>query len=144
MLHLYSLYRITVAQNISIGTNTAQKDLFFLLKISSLNVTKSAVSCKFGYIYGRNLQWKSSLFVLSNGTGEESSRKALLTKPMPPKLFNMSKVSLHTIQCCDVIVQYKFLIWESYFVAAWKLKIQKFSQLYWDDLLRIFQASHLV
>ena len=35
----------------------------FPLKISSVNVAKSAVSCGFGHIYWRNLYWKTSFFV---------------------------------------------------------------------------------
>ena len=35
----------------------------FLLSISSVNVTKSAVSCGFGHTYWRNLWWKASFFV---------------------------------------------------------------------------------
>ena len=41
---------------------TAQK-MNFLLRISSVNVTKSAVSCGFGHIYWRNSSWKTSFFV---------------------------------------------------------------------------------
>ena len=36
------------------------KKLSFLLRISSVNVTKSAVSCGFGQIYLRNPSWKTS------------------------------------------------------------------------------------
>ena len=36
----------------------------FPLRISSVNVTKSAVSCGYGHIYWRNPQWKNSFFVL--------------------------------------------------------------------------------
>ena len=35
----------------------------FLLKISSVNLTKSAVSCGFGHIYWRNPSWKTSCAV---------------------------------------------------------------------------------
>ena len=35
----------------------------FPLRISSVNVTKSAVSCGFGHIYWRNPYWKTSFFV---------------------------------------------------------------------------------
>ena len=35
----------------------------FALRISSVNVTKSAVSCGFGQIYWKNPWWKTSLFV---------------------------------------------------------------------------------
>ena len=35
----------------------------FSLSIYSVNVTKSAVSCRFGHIYWRNPEWKTSLFV---------------------------------------------------------------------------------
>ena len=35
----------------------------FSLRISSVNVIKSAVSCKFGHIYWRNASWKTSFFV---------------------------------------------------------------------------------
>ena len=37
--------------------------IYFLLSISSVNVTKSAVSCGFGHTYWRNLWWKASFFV---------------------------------------------------------------------------------
>ena len=39
------------------------KKLSFPLRISSVNVTKYAVSCGFGHIYWRNHQWKTSFFV---------------------------------------------------------------------------------
>ena len=35
----------------------------FPLSISSVNVTKSAVFCGFGYIYWKNPLWKTSFFV---------------------------------------------------------------------------------
>ena len=35
----------------------------FLLKISSVYVTKFAISCGFGHIYWRNCQWKTLFFV---------------------------------------------------------------------------------
>ena len=41
---------------------TAQK-MKFPIKASSVNVTKSAVSCRFGHIYWRNPLWKTSFFV---------------------------------------------------------------------------------
>ena len=41
---------------------TLHKKLSFPLRISSINVTKSAVSCGFGHIY-LNPQWKTSFFV---------------------------------------------------------------------------------
>ena len=41
---------------------TLHKNWSFLLKISSVNVTKFAVSCRFGHIYWRN-PWKTSIFV---------------------------------------------------------------------------------
>ena len=44
-------------------SNTAYK-WSFPLRIFSVNVTKSAVSCEFGHIYWRNPQWKTSFFVL--------------------------------------------------------------------------------
>ena len=43
-------------------TNTAHK-MKFPLSISSVNVTKSAVSSGFGHIYWRSSEWKSSFFV---------------------------------------------------------------------------------
>ena len=43
------------------GRITAQWS--FPLRISSVNVAKSAVSCGFGHIYWRNPQWKTSFFV---------------------------------------------------------------------------------
>ena len=42
---------------------TLHKKWSFPLKISSVNVTKSAVSCKCGHNYWRNPRWKTSFFV---------------------------------------------------------------------------------
>ena len=42
---------------------TAQEKLSFPLRISPVNVTKSAVNCRFGHIYRRNPKWKTSIFV---------------------------------------------------------------------------------
>ena len=39
-----------------------RKSWSFPLRIYSVNLTKSAVSCGFGYIYWRNLQWKISIY----------------------------------------------------------------------------------
>ena len=44
-------------------TLTLYKKRSFQLRISSLNVTKSAVSCGFGQNYWRNPWWKTSFFV---------------------------------------------------------------------------------
>ena len=38
------------------------KNQSFPLKISSKNVSKSTISCRFGHIYWRNPQWKSLFF----------------------------------------------------------------------------------
>ena len=48
---------------IDFNEQTLHKKRNFPLRISSVNVTKSAVSCGFGHIYCRNPQWKTSLFV---------------------------------------------------------------------------------
>ena len=42
---------------------TLDKKWGFPLRISSIDVTKSAVSCGFGHIYWKNLEWKTSFFV---------------------------------------------------------------------------------
>ena len=42
---------------------TLHKKWNFLLRISSVNVTKSAQNCGFGHIYWRNPKWKTSFFV---------------------------------------------------------------------------------
>ena len=42
---------------------TLHKKWSFLLRISSVNVTKSAGNCGFGHIYWRNPQWKTSFFM---------------------------------------------------------------------------------
>ena len=42
---------------------TLHKKWSFPLRISSVNVTNTAVSCGFGHIYWRNSQWKTSFFV---------------------------------------------------------------------------------
>ena len=39
-----------------------RKNQSFPLKISSKNVSKSTISCRFGHIYWRNPQWKSLIF----------------------------------------------------------------------------------
>ena len=39
----------------------------FPLAISSVNATKSALSCGFGHIYRRNPQWKTLFFVQLQG-----------------------------------------------------------------------------
>ena len=41
---------------------TLHKKRSFPLRISSVNVTKFAVSCGFGHIYWRNPEWKTSFF----------------------------------------------------------------------------------
>ena len=43
-------------------THTLHKKWSCPLRIFSVNVTKSAVSCEFGHIYWRNPYWKTSFF----------------------------------------------------------------------------------
>ena len=50
----------------SILSPTLHKKWSFPLRISSANMTKSAVSCRFGYTYWRNPLWKTSFFVQCN------------------------------------------------------------------------------
>ena len=45
------------------GFPTLHKKWSFPLRISSVNVTKSAGSCAFGHIHCRNAYWKTSFFV---------------------------------------------------------------------------------
>ena len=45
------------------GTRWLEKNESFQVRISSVNVTKSAASCGFGHIYWRNPYWKTSFFV---------------------------------------------------------------------------------
>ena len=40
-----------------------KKKCIFPLRISSVNVTKSAGKCGFSHIYWRNIEWKTSFFV---------------------------------------------------------------------------------
>ena len=42
---------------------SSQKKWSCLLKTSSVNVTKSTDSCRFGHIYWRNFKWKTSFFL---------------------------------------------------------------------------------
>ena len=42
---------------------TLHNEWSFLFRISSVNVTKSEVFCRFGQIYWRNPYWKTSFFV---------------------------------------------------------------------------------
>ena len=48
-----------------ITKNTARK-IKCSLRISSVNVTKSAWNCGFGHVYCRNAEWKTSFFVQQN------------------------------------------------------------------------------
>ena len=54
---------ITSTKFIDNETVLLHKKWSFPLRISSINVTQSAVSCGFGHIYWRNPQWKISFFV---------------------------------------------------------------------------------
>ena len=44
---------------------TVHNPAYYPASISSVNLTKSAGNCRFGHIYWRNLQWKTSFFVVS-------------------------------------------------------------------------------
>ena len=53
-------FKETVKLNLE---HTLHKKWSFPLRISSVKVTISAVSCRFGHIYWRNPKWKTSFFV---------------------------------------------------------------------------------
>ena len=59
---LIKLYEIIQGPLKILSGDTAQK-MNFLLRISSVNVTKSAGNCGFINIYWRNPKWKTSFFV---------------------------------------------------------------------------------
>ena len=50
-------------ENLAHTLLTLHKKWSFPLRISSVHVTKSAVSCGFGHIYWKSPQWETSLFV---------------------------------------------------------------------------------
>ena len=60
------LYSKWCYQHSNLDTNNAQKKWSFPLKVSSVNMTKSAVSCVFGHVYWRNPYWKTVFFVQWN------------------------------------------------------------------------------
>ena len=63
------IFLISLARSSFSSSQDSQEDslhkewTFLLLRISSVNMTKSAVNCGFGHIYWRNPQWKTSFFV---------------------------------------------------------------------------------
>ena len=56
------------------------KKYIFLLRISSVNMTKFAISCWFKYIYWRNPQWETSFFVSWIDIFQEISGSNLITR----------------------------------------------------------------
>ena len=60
---MYKTFHIWFSLHIFVDLITLHKKWSFPLMISSVNVTKSAVSWGFGHIYGRNPQWKASFFL---------------------------------------------------------------------------------
>ena len=63
LLNYLCYYAAIVCTNYIFSHLALRKKWSFPLRISSVNVTKSAVSCGFGHIYWRNLSWKTSFFV---------------------------------------------------------------------------------
>ena len=73
-----------------IPQKTLYKKWSFPLRISSVNLTKSAGNCRFGHIYWRNPWWKTSFFVQWNTWNKvkKSSRKVWhLQKSTRPEVF---------------------------------------------------------
>ena len=74
---------------------TLQKKWSFPLRISSVNVTNSAFSCKFGHIYRRNpkckssflVQWQCNVFCISFGIGRALHILTLREKCRNTELF---------------------------------------------------------
>ena len=50
-------------KRLSTSQPSLHKKWSFPLRISSVNMTKSAVYCEYGHIYWRNPKWKASFFV---------------------------------------------------------------------------------
>ena len=75
---------------------TLRKKWSFPWSISSVNVTKSAVSCRFDFIYRRNPSWKTSFFVQCKDRFHVNigSSKALI---IPQKLCNWLKLCLYAL-----------------------------------------------
>ena len=72
----------------------------FQLRISSVNVTKSAGNCGFGYIYGRNPQWKTSFFVQCIDMVSLFGRNPTQLHLILNETFNFSHTRVHgTFQC---------------------------------------------
>ena len=68
-LHYFSLSILihfskpTIWKTLNLLHALTAKKWSFPLRISSINVTKSAGNCRSGHIYWRNLYWKTSFFV---------------------------------------------------------------------------------
>ena len=66
-IFLFSMKISPLHHFVSVGIHVFKwhctKKWSFSLRTSSVNVTKSSVSCRFGHIYRRNPQWKDSFFV---------------------------------------------------------------------------------
>ena len=68
----------------------------FPLRISSVNVTKSAVSCEFGHIYWGSPKWKTSFFVQWEFLSSEADANGFSTEWL---FQTAAKTSMKTCKC---------------------------------------------
>ena len=64
----------------TLDSHTLHKKWSFPLRLSSVNMTKSAVSCRFGHIYWRNHNWKTSLFAQCKWYGSQKKNSKEVKK----------------------------------------------------------------
>ena len=67
------MVKYQLIQILEINHHREKIDLFATLRISLVNVTKSAESCGLCHIYWRNPEWKASLFAQCNLCGNQTS-----------------------------------------------------------------------
>ena len=77
--------------------HTLHKRWGFPLRISSLNVAKSAGDCGFGYIYWRNPQWKLYFLCSDNYNAIHTKSSMWLTPKTCISIMNWDKVDLFPI-----------------------------------------------
>ena len=77
LLALTPLWKFTWCH---VAYQNCTKKWSFPLRLSSVNMTKSAVSCRFGHIYWRNHNWKTSLFAQCKWYGSQKKNSKEVKK----------------------------------------------------------------
>ena len=131
---MFYWYKIFMNYTEQLSPDTAQK-LSFSLRICSVYVTKSAGNCRFGQIYWKNLDWKTSFFCAARDVPRiraTSKMVSLTTLVNGIKALLLLQSALLKLAIIAVISKLSILLLSRFWIQTCYHQQRSFSTKHWE------------